>query len=195
MTAGPIEMLGTKCPSITLTWNLSAPARSTSATCSPRRAKSAARIDGASFTALMSLSRRRRFAYAVPAFSEMRTKSGYRRTMTATVTSRVVSLTRQSRAACKNKCIRPRSQLATPAYRCLRGRQSLRTAATIVSQPMRPGRAWSHSSSRFLLGLPVAPDEGVRRTVVAELGLGLVREFRNDALRQHLAELDAPLVE
>src|SRR5262252_9614212 len=47
----PIEMLGTKCPSITSTWMRSAPARSASATCSPKRAKSAARIEGASFTA------------------------------------------------------------------------------------------------------------------------------------------------
>src|SRR5215472_16137534 len=44
-------MLGTKCPSITSTWMRSAPARSASATCSPKRAKSAARIDGANFTA------------------------------------------------------------------------------------------------------------------------------------------------
>src|SRR5262245_5221714 len=48
--AGPIERLGTKCPSITSTWMRSAPARSASAICSPRRAKSAARIEGASRT-------------------------------------------------------------------------------------------------------------------------------------------------
>src|SRR5215467_9529144 len=51
----PIEMLGTKCPSITSTWMRSAPARSASATCSPKRAKSAARIEGASFTASFSI--------------------------------------------------------------------------------------------------------------------------------------------
>src|SRR6266403_342779 len=49
-TAGPIERLGTKCPSMTSTWMRSAPARSASVTCSPRRAKSAARIEGASRT-------------------------------------------------------------------------------------------------------------------------------------------------
>src|SRR5215472_8375959 len=43
-----MAMFGTKCPSITSTWIRSAPDRSASATCSPRRAKSAARIDGAS---------------------------------------------------------------------------------------------------------------------------------------------------
>src|SRR5262249_48069930 len=48
--AGPIERLGTKCPSMTSTWMRSAPARSASATCSPRRAKLAARIEGASRT-------------------------------------------------------------------------------------------------------------------------------------------------
>src|SRR5262245_48012704 len=48
--AGPIERLGTKCPSMTSTWMRSAPARSASVTCSPSRAKSAARIEGASRT-------------------------------------------------------------------------------------------------------------------------------------------------
>src|SRR5271170_7062463 len=43
----PIERLGTKCPSITSMCIRSAPACSASRTCSPRRAKSAARIDGA----------------------------------------------------------------------------------------------------------------------------------------------------
>src|SRR5215211_3050242 len=43
---GPIVMLGTKCPSITSTWIQSAPAASTVAISSPRRAKSAERIDG-----------------------------------------------------------------------------------------------------------------------------------------------------
>ena len=38
---------GTKWPSITSTWIVRAPAASTAPTCSPRRAKSAARIDGA----------------------------------------------------------------------------------------------------------------------------------------------------
>src|SRR5688500_1064391 len=45
-TNGPIVMLGTKCPSITSTWIQSAPAASTVAISSPRRAKSAERIDG-----------------------------------------------------------------------------------------------------------------------------------------------------
>ena len=38
---------GTKWPSMTSTWIVRAPASSTAPTCSPRRAKSAARIDGA----------------------------------------------------------------------------------------------------------------------------------------------------
>src|SRR5712664_2124703 len=46
----PIEMFGTKCPSMTSTWMRSAPACSAAATCSPRRAKSPARIEGASRT-------------------------------------------------------------------------------------------------------------------------------------------------
>src|SRR3990172_8821547 len=41
----------------------------------------------------------------------------------------------------------------------------------------------------------IASDQGVRRAVVAEPGLRLALELREDALRQHLAELHAPLVE
>src|SRR5262245_64289444 len=47
MTGGPMVKLGTKCPSITSTWIRSAPAASTRPISSARRAKSAARIDGA----------------------------------------------------------------------------------------------------------------------------------------------------
>src|SRR5215472_10701295 len=39
------------------------------------------------------------------------------------------------------------------------------------------------------------PDQRVRRTVVTKLGLCFAFEFRDDAQRQYLAELDAPLVE
>src|SRR5215471_17107929 len=46
-TTGPMVMLGTKRPSITSTWIQSAPAMSTARTSSPRRAKSADSIDGA----------------------------------------------------------------------------------------------------------------------------------------------------
>ena len=46
-TGGPMLSGGTKWPSMTSTWIVRAPASSTVATCSPRRAKSAARIDGA----------------------------------------------------------------------------------------------------------------------------------------------------
>ena len=44
---GPIVMFGTKCPSITSTCTQSAPPRSMESSSSPRRVKSAARIDGA----------------------------------------------------------------------------------------------------------------------------------------------------
>src|SRR6185436_2304482 len=40
-----------------------------------------------------------------------------------------------------------------------------------------------------------ATDQGVRRAVVAELRLRLALELRDDPLGQHLAQLDAPLVE
>ena len=46
----PSVMLGTNWPSMTSTWMKSAPAGSASRTCSPIRAKSAVRIDGASLT-------------------------------------------------------------------------------------------------------------------------------------------------
>ena len=41
----------------------------------------------------------------------------------------------------------------------------------------------------------VAPDQRVGRAVVRELGLVRALELGNDALRQHLAQLDAPLIE
>src|SRR2546422_5071396 len=46
-TGMPMEIFGTKRPSITSTWRRSAPAASAAATSSPSRAKSAARIEGA----------------------------------------------------------------------------------------------------------------------------------------------------
>src|SRR5579859_8034593 len=46
-TAGPKEMLGTKCPSIMSRWSQSAPERSTRAVSLARRPKSAASNDGA----------------------------------------------------------------------------------------------------------------------------------------------------
>ena len=45
-TPGPIEIFGTKCPSITSTWIQSAPAASMARTSSPSLAKSADRIEG-----------------------------------------------------------------------------------------------------------------------------------------------------
>src|SRR5678815_175254 len=50
-------------------------------------------------------------------------------------------------------------------------------------------------SSRPALALAIAPDEVVRGAVVAERGLLLALQLRDDALGQHLAQLDAPLVE
>ena len=46
-TCGPIDSGGTKWPSMMSTWMTVAPASTTSATCAPRRAKSAARMLGA----------------------------------------------------------------------------------------------------------------------------------------------------
>src|SRR5579864_9693686 len=43
----PMEILGTKWPSITSTWITAAPADSTARTCSPKTAKFAAKMDGA----------------------------------------------------------------------------------------------------------------------------------------------------
>ena len=56
-------------------------------------------------------------------------------------------------------------------------------------------RASLHRSSRCALELAVAADQVVGRAVVAELGLGLALQLRDDALGQHLAQLDAPLIE
>src|SRR3984885_11422843 len=46
-TGGPMVRLGTKCPSIISTWMTLAPPSLAARTCSPRRAKSAERIEGA----------------------------------------------------------------------------------------------------------------------------------------------------
>src|SRR5439155_1463051 len=50
-------------------------------------------------------------------------------------------------------------------------------------------------SSRTFFELAITADQGIGRTVMIELGLCAGVEFRNDAQRQHLAELDPPLVE
>src|SRR5258708_26468317 len=47
-TGGPIVRLGTKCPSMMSTWMILPPPSPAARTCSPSRAKSAERIDGAS---------------------------------------------------------------------------------------------------------------------------------------------------
>ncbi len=49
--------------------------------------------------------------------------------------------------------------------------------------------------SRLAFQLAVSADQGVGRAVVGQLGLGLALELGDDLLRQHLAELDAPLIE
>src|SRR5580704_5462314 len=50
-------------------------------------------------------------------------------------------------------------------------------------------------SSRSPFGLAVESDQVVRGAVVGERGFGLAFNLRNDALRQHLAQFDSPLVE
>src|ERR1700675_4142093 len=54
-TGGPMVRLGTKCPSIISTWITLAPPSLAARTCSPRRAKSADRIEGASSIKFVSL--------------------------------------------------------------------------------------------------------------------------------------------
>src|SRR6266446_2700047 len=49
--------------------------------------------------------------------------------------------------------------------------------------------------SRRFFELAVVADQRIRRTVVAKLALCFAVEFGDDAQSQHLAELDAPLVE
>src|SRR3990172_2438008 len=57
------------------------------------------------------------------------------------------------------------------------------------------GCGGSSRASGESLERSTASDQGVRRAVVAESGLRLAPELRDDALRQRLAELHAPLVE
>src|SRR5262245_26475527 len=73
----------------------------------------------------------------------------------------------------------------------------------IRPSPIIPSCMWPPLGARASLtrrrgGLAeraVAPDQGVGRAVVVELGLGIGRELGDDPLGQHLAELHAPLVE
>src|SRR5713101_4791401 len=51
------------------------------------------------------------------------------------------------------------------------------------------------SSMVSLLELPVAADECIGRTVMRELRLVATLKLRDDAVGQHLPQLDAPLVE
>src|SRR5271169_2156998 len=51
------------------------------------------------------------------------------------------------------------------------------------------------AASRERFELAIMADQRICRTVMAELRLGLCREFGDDALGKDLAELDAPLVE
>src|SRR5262249_11169429 len=53
----------------------------------------------------------------------------------------------------------------------------------------------SRESSCGLLVLPVSPDQICRRAVVLQRPLFLRFELRNDLLREHLAEFNAPLIE
>src|SRR5207302_1873129 len=55
-------------------------------------------------------------------------------------------------------------------------------------------RCWPSRSPRAP-ALPIAPDEVVRRAVVVELGLRRALELGDDALGEHLAQLDPPLIE
>src|SRR5262245_52549439 len=55
---------------------------------------------------------------------------------------------------------------------------------------MSVGESWSGP-----LEPPIAADQGVRGTIVLELGLRLAFQLRDDTLGQGLAKLDAPLVE
>src|SRR5918995_5269133 len=64
--------------------------------------------------------------------------------------------------------------------------------------PIRPSPIIPSCMCVLPLDVPevaVAPDERVRRRVVSELRLGLGGELGDDARREHLAELDTPLVE
>src|ERR1051325_3379171 len=66
----------------------------------------------------------------------------------------------------------------------------------IMFEPIRPNPIIAICMSSFSVPEPAIPaDQVVGRAVVAELGLGLALELGDDALGQHLAELDAPLIE
>ena len=67
--------------------------------------------------------------------------------------------------------------------------------APILPRPTMPSCIRSPLSDFACLQLPISPNQRIGRAVVLERGLLLIGELRDDALGQHLAELDAPLVE
>ena len=84
-------------------------------------------------------------------------------------------------------------QPSIPAMRCgttesLAVRRNTRSLKLTSSDPRRS------RAGGFLFELAVATDQGIRRTVVPELGLILALELRDDFLGENLAELDTPLV-
>src|ERR1022692_2920974 len=80
------------------------------------------------------------------------------------------------------------------------GGPTLRDRITASSQGGLIGAmdsAWvrrSQDSSRCLLRSPVIIDQTVRRAVVRKHRFCFALNLRNDALRQHFAQLDAPLI-
>src|SRR5262249_47482863 len=91
-----------------------------------------------------------------------------------------------------------------PSTRCCTRRRRARRAASGASccRPSDRYRsfraAWLSSvlsATSACFHLPKATDQGVRRAVVSELRLRGALELRNDALREDLTELDAPLIE
>src|SRR5262249_49658054 len=107
--------------------------------------------------------------------------------------------------------LRPRPPGSAPRPPSARGRRPRsgahpRGAGGPCSRPCGPGRsfrvAWilqaagrRPAPSLLFPEPPVATDQAVRRAVVAERGLRLALDLRDDPLRQQLAELDSPLVE
>src|ERR1700730_4062110 len=96
----------------------------------------------------------------------------------------------------------PPPKIADPATRTLAPAANCQPSRTSSTGTYHAGRRAGctvayriRASSRASLEFAVATDQIVRRTVMAELGLGLAHQLGDDALGQYLAEFDAPLVE
>src|SRR5712692_7996595 len=108
-TAGPIVRFGTKCPSITSMWIMSAPASTASFTCSPRRSNRADRMEGAILIRIVPAKERGENKDSFPGASEVG------RSMRVASSAEVIGLQREIQPEAEGEHVRLHDVLRSPA--------------------------------------------------------------------------------